>query len=367
MVLTARLGAKAAALRYSDGGEVPIERTMTEQTGNGPPVPAAAEPPRRSRPGSPGFLSSARRFAPGVGSHLREDTLGGYYIDFSIKTHLPEWPPPWVDRNHSQIHVAVAQWGLGCYERYLGGEGEQWLVAASGAADYLVEDQHRGGRQDGAWLQLHAMPHTYRIAAPWASAMGQGEGASLLVRLYRELDREEYADAALRALRLLSVPVPEGGLRVPFAEGFFLEEYPTEIPSLVLNGGIFALWGYYDVAIALGDADARADFDEGVATLISNLHRWDTGTWSRYDLYPHPIVNISSSAYHLLHTTQLRAMARIVPDPELELVANRFEGYTKTRRRRAAAFIRKVGFRLAVPRSPLLAHRWPWATGGGAS
>jgi heparosan-N-sulfate-glucuronate 5-epimerase len=311
-------------------------------------------------PGNPGRLSSAKNFAPEVGSHVREGSLGGYFIDFTIKTSRPEWPPPWMDPTKAQIHVAVAQWGLGCYERYLSGEGEQWLVAASQAADHLVNDQQRGGPADGAWLAFERMPHTYHLDPPWASAMGQGEGASLLVRVHRELGDSRYAEAAVRALRLLAVPVAEGGLSAPLGDGFFLEEYPTEIPSLVLNGGIFALWGCHDVAIALDDAAARTMFDRGVATLATNLHRWDTGAWSRYDLYPHRIVNISSSAYHLLHTTQLRAMARIVPDPEFTMVADRFEDYARSRRRRVVAFARKVSFRLAVPRNSLLAQRWPF-------
>jgi heparosan-N-sulfate-glucuronate 5-epimerase len=312
-----------------------------------------------SHPGDPGRFSSARNFAPEVGSHVHPGSLGGYYIDFTIKTIEPEWPPPWMNPLQPQIHVAVAQWGLGCYERYLGGEGDAWLVAATRAAQHLVNDQQRGGPNDGAWLQLDAMPHTYRIEPPWASAMGQGEGASLLVRVHRELSEDRYAEAALRALRLLSVPVSEGGLRAPLGDGFFLEEYPTETPSLVLNGGIFALWGCNDVAVALDDAPARAVFDEGVAALAANLHRWDTGSWSRYDLYPFRPVNISSSAYHLLHTTQLRAMSKVVPDPEFTRVADRFDEYARSRRLRSAAFARKVAFRLAVPRNSLLAHRWP--------
>ncbi len=319
---------------------------------------------KHSAPGNPGRLSSARNFAPGIGRHIREATLGGYYIDFTIKTETPEWPPPWMRPDQPQIHVAVAQWGLGCYERFLAGEGEAWLEAASLGAEHLVNDQQRGGPLDGAWLQRDAMPHTYRIDPPWASAMGQGEGASLLVRVHQELGDDRYAEAALRALRLLTVPVSAGGLQAPLGDGLFLEEYPTATPSYVLNGGIFALWGCHDVAIALDDAAARATFETGTATLAANLHRWDLGNWSRYDLYPFPIANISSSAYHVLHATQLRAMARIVPDPEFIRVADRFESYMRSRRLRALAFARKAAFRLVIPRNALLAQRVPWGPRG---
>ena len=194
---------------------------------------------------------------------MRPGSLGGYYIDFTIKTTEPEWPPPWLRPASSPRSTSRSPSGASAVtSAYLGGEGDAWLVAASRAAEHLVNDQQRGGPQDGAWLQLDAMPHTYRIKPPWASAMGQGEGASLLVRVHHELGEDRYAEAALRALRLLSVPVSEGGLRAPLGDGFFLEEYPTEMPSLVLNGGIFALWGCNDVAIALDDATAPDDVRE---------------------------------------------------------------------------------------------------------
>ena len=44
--------------------------------------------------------------------------------------------------------------------------------------------------------------------------------------------------------------------------------------------------------------EARRLFEEGVTTLARNLHRWDTGQWSRYDLFPHPVPNVASPAYH---------------------------------------------------------------------
>ena len=41
---------------------------------------------------------------------------------------------------------------------------------------------------------------------------------------------------------------------------------------MVLNGGIFALWAYRDVALALGDADANREFEEGV-NMLAAQHR----------------------------------------------------------------------------------------------
>jgi heparosan-N-sulfate-glucuronate 5-epimerase len=320
----------------------------------------ATRGPERTDHGDPGMFSSARTFAPPIGSFVHPGELGGYFIDFTAKAPEPRWPPPWLPEPEKLIHVAAAQWGLGCYERFLNGEGDEWLSAMIAAADHLLEQQEQGGTLDGAWPHRVAMPHTYRLTPPWLSAMAQGEGASVLVRAHLRTGEERYADGALRALRLLAVPTPDGGVRAPLGDGYFLEEYPTEPPSLVLNGGIFALWGYYDVAIALGDAHARDEFEVGVDTLAANLWRWDTGRWSLYDLFPHPAPNIASSAYHLLHTTQLRAMRLVAPREEFEATADRFDYYASSRLRRFDAFARKVAFRLVVPRNSLLAHRTPF-------
>jgi heparosan-N-sulfate-glucuronate 5-epimerase len=325
-----------------------------------PSASTASDRARMRDLGNPGRFSSARSFSPPVGSRVRPGELGGYYIDFTIKTDTPEWPPFWLAPLEKQIHVATAQWGLGCYERFLRGEDERWLAAATAAADHLLAHQEQDGPAVGGWFHRAKMPHTYHLPVPWLSAMAQGEGASLFVRIHHESGDERYAEAALRALRPLERPTAGGGLRAALGDGFFLEEYPTDPASLVLNGGIFALWGFHDVWLALGDERARRSFDEGVETLAANLWRWDAGRWSLYDLFPHPVPNIASSAYHLLHTTQLRAMELVAPRPEFQLTADRFEEYSRSRLRRVEAFTRKVAFRFVVPRNSLMAHRMPF-------
>lgn len=311
--------------------------------------------------GNPDFFSSARSFAPPAGSNLGEaDRLGGYYIDFGLKTDAARWPPGWLQPRDKQLHIATVQWGLGAYERYLNGEGEAWLDAALAAGDYLLSIQQRGGIRDGGWAHWMPMPHTYFLPPPWLSAITQGEAASFLVRLFSETGHERFADGARRALSPMGIPVGRGGLLAELEGLPFYEEYPSHPASYVLNGQIFALWGFRDVGIGLGDAAARAAFEQGVDALAKQIHLYDTGAWSRYELYPHPLTNVASAAYHLLHITQLGVLERIAPRPELSDALARFERYRTSWEKRSAAFARKVAFRLVVPRSKALAHRLPW-------
>ena len=296
-----------------------------------------------------------------MGERIATDSVGGYYLDFTIKADDPDWPPPWFGMAAHRMHVVPIQLALGCYERFLATGEERWLAGARGAGDWLTDEQQRGGRQDGGWIKDFPYKHTYRVAPPWVSGMAQGQGASLLVRLFATTGEERYAEAALRALNPMRLPTAAGGVRAELEGGFFPEEYPTDPPSHVLNGGIFGLWGCRDVAVALSDA-AAAELDaEGTETLARALPLYDTGRWSRYDLYPHPVVNVAHLTYHRLHIAQLRAMAAITSDPRFARTAERFERYAASRARRAGAFARKAVFRMAVPRNQRLARRLPWA------
>ena len=294
------------------------------------------------------FFSSS--FQQPIGAHVEDGAVRGYHIDMRVKAQRPEWPEAWPWAPGEQSWIALAQLGLGAHERWIAGEGEEWLATARGVADMMCDNQVQGGGRDGAWEHRFDLPHTYELRAPWISAMAQGEGTSLLVRLHAATGEERYAEAAIRALRPLAVPSDEGGTAAKLDGRPFPQEYPTSPASFVLNGGIFAMWGWFDVAIGLGDAGARSAFDDAVETLALNLRRWDTGWWSLYDLYPHRRPNPASFAYHELHIAQLQAMHRVAPRPELAQTAERWARYERAPLTRARAFATKAAFRLAVPR-----------------
>ncbi len=314
----------------------------------------------RINQGEMSAFGSERSFDMPIGSFWQPGAqVRGYYIDFRNKCESPEWPPFWLG-GRREFHVATTQWALGAFERYLNKEGEVWLRGARSAADTLLEAQQDGGPQDGGWLHSVPMQHSYYLKPPWISAIAQGEGASLLVRLHAETGEERYADAARRALQPMAVPSSQGGALAALGGSPFVEEYPTEVPSCVLNGAIFALWGYHDVAQGLADADAAATFDSLVTGLTANLRRFDNGFWSLYDLYPHPIANVATPAYHALHIKQLQVLNQLAPRAEFESAGHRFEQYRASRLRRYRALAQKIGFRLLVPRNRLLATRLPW-------
>ena len=312
------------------------------------------------------FFSSVASFSLPAGAHVTPGAVRGYYIDLGIKAETPEWPPPGMPPAELRLHVATIQWALGAYEHYLAGEGEAWLAAAVSCAEELLDEQQTSGALVGGWVHTRPFPHTFPLRPPWLSAMSQGEGASLLVRLYAETGEERYAEAARRALLPLRLDVSDGGVRATLDGRSFPEEYPTSPPSFVLNGGMFAIWGLHDVGVGLAEPQALADFEQAVDTLAANLHRWDLGYWSRYDLFPHPVPNVASSFYHDLHIKQLRMTHLLAPRQELAEGAERWAAYTSSPFDRRRAFAGKALFRLIVPRNRELARRLPWSAIDGS-
>lgn len=286
-----------------------------------------------------------------VGPAVDAGAVRGYPIDLRAKAQVMR-----ASSTFGGFYVPVAQYGLGCYERWLAGDSEDWLRCALNTATFLVNRQE----PDGAWLHPKPFPHTFALRAPWVCAMAQGEAASLLVRVYLETGEEAYADAARRAVAPLTRPTAEGGVCADLGDGLWPEEFPATPPALVLNGAIFAWWGLHDVGVGLDDESATEAFEAGVDTLARHLHRFDTGSWSLYCLRRFPVAPVASSFYHQLHIDQLAAMNLLSPRSELEAIRERWIGYRQSAARRWDATARKVIFRLLVPRNQLLAFRLPW-------
>lgn len=319
-----------------------------------PAESAAIRDSGESHRSSAGFFSSAKSFFLPLGPALDPDGVVGYPIDMRVKSRSSRWPAPELRR--LQFYVGVAQYGLGAYERWLAGDGEEWLAAARAAATHLISSQE----PDGSWLHHEAFKHTFPLLPPWRCGMAQGEAASLLVRLHKATGEGIFAEAALRALAPLSRAREDGGVRALLDGRPWPEEYPTDPPSFVLNGAIFALWGLRDVGVGLDNADAARAFEEGVDALAANLHRFDNGWWSLYSLFPHPVIGVASSFYHDLHITQLQAMDMLSTRPEFEATRLRWTAYASSPWNRRRAFASKAVFRMLVPRNRVLARRMPW-------
>jgi len=196
-------------------------------------------------------------------------------------------------------------------------------------------EQH-GEELDGELLWPYPMSlRKYRLDPPWYSALAQGQAASVFVRAQLQSGDERFARAARSSIAPL-LPGSTSGLLAVTADGVVPEEAPSQPPSLILNGWIYALWGLWDVAVGLGDRDCQAVFEDSTRCLQRSLERYDVGWWSRYSLFPHPLPDLAKPFYHRLHVDQLEVLYRLVGYPEFLDTSRRWAGYDTIPRRLAA-------------------------------
>lgn len=213
------------------------------------------------------------------------DTPPKYYYKWRDAQHYNEEGMPLHSPNGEAkaSAVPIVQFGLCEYGYYIHTKEEEHFELSIKTADYLVKHQ----ADNGGWLYEYDLLHNptgQTIRAPWICAMAQGEGTGFLARMYKLTGREEYRNAAERALLPLETPVEKGGTFRSWNGNSFYEEYPTPVPSLTINGFMFCLVGIYDYYSICGSEKAKKLFDEGYSSLLKMLPYFDSENTTYYDL-----------------------------------------------------------------------------------
>ncbi len=286
---------------------------------------------------------------------FNDGPIGEYYMTFFDKAN---YPGPFDDDGiplldyHGVIGrqynpIAIAQYGLGNYSLYKRAGDNRNFEKFNKAADWLVDNIERN--RHGAFVWNHKFDWEYfqTLKAPWYSALAQGQGISLLVRAYVETKQDKYLEAAEKAFEPLTREIKNGGVLFVDEEGnLWLEEYLVEPPSHVLNGFIWALWGVYDYYRLSGKEQARQLYQDCLETIKKNLHRYDNGFWSLYDLSENRLRTIASSFYHSLHIVQLEILHKLSDDDIFAQYVRKWDAYRSNRLNSNRALCYKVAFKL---------------------
>lgn len=280
-----------------------------------------------------------------LGRHIDATGVVGYYCDFRHKArvasaHADGFPRRTSTGERSDFSIPIAQAALGYWELRLDGEPTERPFLA--VVDWLVENAVEG---PGGLVWRSARPQAkYGLAPGWASAMGQGEAMSALLRAHALSGRDRYLEVARAAYGPMTVEVADGGVMRTFRGQPVLEEYPADQPTAVLNGWIFALFGVHELANVTGDEQVRAYFDRSLDGLLALLPEYDAGWWSLYSLYEHGRPDLAKPFYQRLHPVLLDGLHLVRPDPLLDHFARRWEAQL-TRRAVARNAVDKLRFR----------------------
>ena len=176
------------------------------------------------------------------------------------------------------------------------------------------------------WMTDVALPQ-YHNTKPWQSAFAQSRGISVLLRGYQLTNKIEYAEMAKKALMPFEIAVSSGGVTSFTEWGPFYEEYTASIPTLVLNGMMFSLFGLCDYCRVFSDTSAQQLYENGLDTLENILPQFDLGYWSRLNLCRadwYPRIDPATLSYQKLHILQLHILYKLTQRPVFKKFADRF-------------------------------------------
>lgn len=250
--------------------------------------------------------------------YSKEDILG-YYNDLTEKVtksnlkvnELPKIKD--INGNENEFSIAIFQYGLGAYDMFLIEKKEEYLKRFEMAVDWAMKNQ----LENGGWVSFEKTSPNNPF-----SAMAQGEGASILLRAYKQFEDNKYLKAARKAIYFMIKSDQEGGTALYKDEEVYLKEFAND--PIVLNGWIFSVFGIYDYLLINGnDKFIKEIYYKTVDTLIKSLEKFDLGYWSKYDIEK----KVASPFYHKLHSALLYVLEELTGKSEFKKYAKKFEKY----------------------------------------
>lgn len=227
----------------------------------------------------------------------------------------------------------ISLYGLEHYSLYLLNNDIKSKEKFLKVANWLINNQDaRGG-----WaykFDLHFYPSRFKekLNSPWYSAIGLGMALSVLARAYNLTKDYTFIKNALKSTKIFETPSNKNGVLSKFENKFyFYEECPTDPPSYILNGFMFALIGLYDLYQSSKNNEALKLYNLGIVSLKRMLPLYDLGHRTAYDLthyttdggYP----NVAKWGYHITHIHLLEAINSIEKDKKLNETLERWKGY----------------------------------------
>eukprot|EP00439_Symbiodinium_sp_Y106_P088933 s1_g1469.t1 len=273
-----------------------------------------------------------------------------FVVDYRSRTDFPVLSPdgivmlPYGGDIGDQVNPEAAfQTALGHHDRWCAGEGDSHLSRFLSYAAYFRDRQ----TEDGDWQYLFDW---YESKAPWASALAQARGASVMLRAYLITQDENYRAATLKSISKFSLSTEEGGFAAQFPPTgtLYFEEYPKQMNG-TFNGFLAALFGLWEVSVWLKDEGAAALFNEGLRSAEQMLPSFTGSWWTQYDWQgPDAPFNPHSPRYHTMTTGYLVALAAISGSDVMKHYVELWTGFNKWPNRVLATLLKalyKIRFR----------------------
>lgn len=239
---------------------------------------------------------------------------------------------------HPVAQIQRALGALAAYEKDANGNKAVWLNIARVNARYLLTSSTT---LNGATYFPYPFEYTYDgelLRPPWYSAMAQGQGLSLFVRMYQVTGEMEWLRAAESVL--ISLKQVRNTNRQVWTIGnqTDLLWYEEVLGHRIFNGHIFAALGLYDYWWLTGDSEALEIFRASLVTVQDAFPKIRVPGWVSQYSTEHFAGVVS---YHEVHTQLMMWLYQITGDTWFAKAAELLlEDYTIARKKTLLVVIR---------------------------
>ena len=228
----------------------------------------------------------------GIGNVSKSQNLGLYYQDFTPAIYhfennslggFDDKGIPYIIDNGISFYsvIAIIQYGIIQHDLYLKDKDESRKEILLNCLNWL---DSKSETFNDSLIWRSEKNTQYNLDKGWTSAMYQGQAISLYLRAFQLFDEPKYLHISEKAFNYFKFDFLEGGAKRVDRNGYiWLEEYPTNPPSFVLNGFVYAVLGVLDLFRVTGNTDAKKLYDSCIETLIKNIYKYDIWYWTRYD------------------------------------------------------------------------------------
>jgi hypothetical protein len=162
------------------------------------------------------------------------------------------------------------------------------------------------------------------MIAPWYSGMAQGQALSAFVRLYKITREDKYLEISEKIFRSFTYFKGENEPWIVYVDeaGYlWIEEYPMEVQTHVLNGFIFGIYGLYDYYLLTKDPLSKQLLQASITTIHQYISEFrNEGNISFYCLKH----KVKSVEYHRIHIYQLAMLYKITGDDFFQTMSDNF-------------------------------------------
>jgi len=207
--------------------------------------------------------------------------------------------------------IFIARYSLGNLELYLDNGEEKYKKKFFDQIEWLSKNLVMK-KNFAVWDHYYHVPFFKFDRTPWVHGLAQGLGMTALLKAYQLTNKKLYLDQAYKVFNSFETEINDGGVKYIDNEGnIWLEEAAILPPPMILNGYITILFAIHELHRITSNSNALKLWIEGIKTLKYNLHKFDSGYWSIYDLrrkYP------ATSKYHKIHINQLNTLYDLTND-----------------------------------------------------